>query len=137
MNKKQYLRLVDIRLQQAQDFAFKASLDAPIIREKIEQAREAVASALDPLLIKCGTWEPLNENEEVVYDKLQFVLRFDDDLWANVTPEQRFSAARVIMRQGGPTVIRHPVSGGAGRDMIGISFGHIFIGIEPDGYAHS
>lgn len=77
-------------------------------------------------------WEPLTAHEKSMWRNLKEVLRLDDALFSTLTQEQRFSAARVIVKQGS---IRHPVA--TPGDYLGISFDHIFIGIEKDGYAHS
>lgn len=130
------LRWIISRLEAARAAAIRVN-DNEQLLEFIDAAISTASMQLAPLLIRSEGKEPLNAQEEAIYNNLQSFLRFRDEEWANITEEQRFSAARLIVHQGGVAKIQHPVSGGAGRDMIGINFGHIFIGIEPDGYAHS
>jgi len=77
----------------------------------------------------------LNSAEEAIFHALPAILKFSPSLMDQLSHEQKFSAARVIHKQGGPDKIRHPV--GFSVEYLGISFHHIFIGIEKDGYAHS
>lgn len=130
------LRYIFSRLQEARKYAVMHRPDTDLV-EYIDAALAATELQIEPLLIKSEGKDPLNAEEEVIHNNLQAFLRFNDEEWQHITPEQRFSAARIIAHQGGPRKIQHPVSGGHSRDMIGINFGYIFIGIEPDGYAHS
>lgn len=98
----------------------------------LAMAQDHCEQALAGTMATCDGREPLSNAETILFENLQRHLKLPDDLFDALTHEQKFSAARVINKQG---AIHHPVSTSC--DMLGISFGHIFIGIEKDGYAHS
>lgn len=65
---------------------------------------------------------------------LQHFTKLSDYDYRQLTPEQIKSASRVLERQGLESFVRASVSGDK---VLCITFKHIFIGIETDGYAHS
>lgn len=79
--------------------------------------------------------EPLDTAEEAIFNHLQKILKFGDEEFASLTHSQKFSAARVIAKQGQDNM--HPVDAPQAGEYLGLPFRRIFIGIEPDGYAHS
>lgn len=54
-----------------------------------------------------------------------------------VTPEQAESFARVVKHQGKENLLGVSLDGFCGDYYLALTFKHIMIGIEPDGYAHS
>lgn len=126
--------MADNRLRNAEEWLQKIEdygVDVAEAIVKNRSTRQAVAYALEPELVRCGTFESLNEKEEEVYDNLNGSLRLSKKDFSLLTPEQRFCAARVIVHQG------YGVQSALVNDYLGITFKHIFIGIEKDGYAHS
>jgi hypothetical protein len=79
--------------------------------------------------------EPLNSEEEDIFNRLQGILKLGAEDFAKMSNSQKFSCARVLVKQGLAS-FRPPVSG-AITDYIGLHFTHIMIGVEKDGYAHS
>lgn len=75
--------------------------------------------------------EPLNAEELVIYMALNDHLKLPPEQLESLTHSQAFSAARVINKQG-QVLFSFNANG-----YLAIKFPHIFIGIEPDGYAHS
>lgn len=136
-----YLRLVGHRLNQAKGYANKIGRKSEadrILITGINAALAALDEALEPHLIKCEGKEPLTEDEEALFEKLDHILKLPAEDFAKLTHAQKFSAARVINRHGGVSAIQHPVAPATVLfPYLGISFPGISIGIEADGYAHS
>lgn len=77
-------------------------------------------------------WRLLTDKEQIVYHHLNGHLNLANEYFAQLTDEQKLSAARVILHQGYGVK-----SAFVNDEYLGIQFSHIFIGIEKDGYAHS
>lgn len=105
----------------------RASLIVPL-----DSANYKLEELIEKYAVKSGDSHPLDETEERVYFNLNKHLRLPQEDLDKLTAEQLFSAARVIHRQGYSVNNAHYSDG-----MLGIKFNHIYIGIEPDGYAHS
>lgn len=77
--------------------------------------------------------ENLNIPETICYDSLNKHLRLKQEEFDSLTAPQKFSAARVLVRQGFSLnwASQNP------NDNLMLKFDHILIGIEKDGYAHS
>jgi hypothetical protein len=118
-------------LQFMRDFDAPISFDHENTSGHIDIARLHLAALMSHYYIKCGDKDPLNYHEELCFDSLNNHLRLPKEAFDQLTHEQKFSAARVIIRQG------CGVNHAALTDHLGIKFNHIYIGIEKDGYAHS
>lgn len=124
----------------------KQLLDLPDSKEAYEEADHLLALAAEKaddlkeihsikapkdLVTNGYNASSLTEQEEMAYDALNRHLRLPEAAFAQLTEAQKFSAARVILRQGAG------VENAFLSDHLGIKFPHIYIGIEKDGYAHS
>jgi hypothetical protein len=80
---------------------------------------------------------PLDEDgmllRNAIIDKYE---KLSESSWREITSEQSESVLRVVERQGIDRLkaVKPPTNL---QPWVGLAFNHIYIGIEPDGYAHS